>query len=226
MNKSMIGKIKLLIVVAIIGVFVWTFILSPMLTFKSNEKKLEDAARRYYELFPNSLPTGERVGTVTLETLYRKSFIDKDIFIPLTKKTCSVTNSWVKVRKENGEYKNYTYLECGVMTSSIDHKGPEVKLNGDSNITLGVGEEFKDPGVKSVVDNKDGKIDVKNVTIKGKVDMLKGLKENVIIGKLIPAGTGAREYADVGIELEKEFLSDDASEILEEQLMGDEEETE
>ncbi len=62
--------------------------------------------------------------------------------------------------------------------------------------------------------------------IKGKVDMLRGLKENVIIGKLIPAGTGAREYADVGIELEKEFLSDDASEILEEQLMGDEEETE
>ena len=170
MNKSMIGKIRLLIVVAIIGVFVWTFILSPMLTFKSNEKKLEDAARRYYELFPNSLPTGERVGTVTLETLYRKSFIEKDIFIPLTKKTCSVTNSWVKVRKENGEYKYYTYLECGVMTSSIDHKGPEVKLNGDSNITLGVGEEFKDPGVKSVVDNKDGKIDVKNVTVKGKVD--------------------------------------------------------
>ena len=58
--------------------------------------------------------------------------------------------------------------------------------------------------------------------IKGKVDMLRGLKENVIIGKLIPAGTGAREYSDVGIELQKEFLSDDASEILEEQLMSDE----
>ena len=57
--------------------------------------------------------------------------------------------------------------------------------------------------------------------IKGKVDLLRGLKENVIIGKLIPAGTGAREYSDVGIELQKEFLSDDASEILEEQLMGD-----
>ena len=57
--------------------------------------------------------------------------------------------------------------------------------------------------------------------IKGKVDMLRGLKENVIIGKLIPAGTGAREYSDVGIELQKEFLSDDASEILEEQLMSE-----
>ena len=57
--------------------------------------------------------------------------------------------------------------------------------------------------------------------IKGKTDMLRGLKENVIIGKLIPAGTGAKEYSDVGIELQKEFLSDDASEILEEQLLDD-----
>ena len=62
--------------------------------------------------------------------------------------------------------------------------------------------------------------------IKGKVDMLRGLKENVIIGKLIPAGTGAKEYSDVGIELQKEFLSDDASEILEEQLLDNDKEDE
>ena len=30
--------------------------------------------------------------------------------------------------------------------------------------------------------------------IKGKVDRLLGLKENVIIGKLIPAGTGMSRY--------------------------------
>ncbi len=28
----------------------------------------------------------------------------------------------------------------------------------------------------------------------GKVDMLQGLKENVIVGHLIPAGTGIRDY--------------------------------
>ena len=33
--------------------------------------------------------------------------------------------------------------------------------------------------------------------IKGKVDPLIGLKENVIIGKLIPAGTGMKRYRDV-----------------------------
>jgi len=33
--------------------------------------------------------------------------------------------------------------------------------------------------------------------ILGKVDFLEGLKENVIVGHLIPAGTGAREYATI-----------------------------
>lgn len=37
--------------------------------------------------------------------------------------------------------------------------------------------------------------------IKGKVDPLIGLKENVIIGKLIPAGTGMRKYRDVQIDV-------------------------
>ena len=36
--------------------------------------------------------------------------------------------------------------------------------------------------------------------IKGKVDPLMGLKENVIIGKLVPAGTGMHRYSDVTIE--------------------------
>jgi DNA-directed RNA polymerase subunit beta' len=35
--------------------------------------------------------------------------------------------------------------------------------------------------------------------IKGKVDPLLGLKENVIIGKLVPAGTGMHVYTDVKI---------------------------
>ena len=40
--------------------------------------------------------------------------------------------------------------------------------------------------------------------IKGKVDPLVGLKENVIIGKLIPAGTGMSRYRDIEVCLEQE----------------------
>ncbi len=43
--------------------------------------------------------------------------------------------------------------------------------------------------------------------IKGKVDPLVGLKENVIIGKHIPAGTGMRKYRD--IRLDSELMMDD-----------------
>ncbi len=60
-----------------------------------------------------------------------------------------------------------------------------------------------------------------DAAIHGKVDNLQGLKENVIIGKLIPAGTGYKLYSDISIELEKEILTDDASEVLEEKLMDD-----
>ncbi len=38
-----------------------------------------------------------------------------------------------------------------------------------------------------------------DASIEGKVDTLTGLKENVIIGKLIPAGTGLRRYRGVEI---------------------------
>ena len=60
--------------------------------------------------------------------------------------------------------------------------------------------------------------------IKGKVDHLTGLKENVIIGKLIPAGTGAKQYSDITIDLEKGLMDDEPSEVLENQFLSDENE--
>ena len=39
--------------------------------------------------------------------------------------------------------------------------------------------------------------------IQGKVDLLRGLKENVIMGRLIPAGTGVADYAKADIEMDE-----------------------
>ena len=58
-----------------------------------------------------------------------------------------------------------------------------------------------------------------DAAIHGKVDHLTGLKENVIIGKLIPAGTGAKKYLDVDYELEKDESRLEPLEALEEELM-------
>ena len=60
--------------------------------------------------------------------------------------------------------------------------------------------------------------------IKGKVDHLIGLKENVLIGKLIPAGTGMKCYSN--IQLDTDFPEEEEEEILEaeEELLPEEEE--
>ena len=60
--------------------------------------------------------------------------------------------------------------------------------------------------------------------IKGKVDRLIGLKENVIIGKLIPAGTGMKRYSNVHIRMEEEeaqpVIEDEYDEYDDETLEG------
>jgi DNA-directed RNA polymerase subunit beta' len=60
-------------------------------------------------------------------------------------------------------------------------------------------------------------------SISGKVDNLRGLKENVIVGRLIPAGTGMEYYRNVVLEREEippaeepaleDFLTDPAEEL-------------
>ena len=52
--------------------------------------------------------------------------------------------------------------------------------------------------------------------IKGKVDTLMGLKENVIIGKLIPTGTGLKCYQNIKINTELEPPVEEVAEVKEE----------
>ncbi len=58
-----------------------------------------------------------------------------------------------------------------------------------------------------------------DAAVHGRVDHLNGLKENVIIGKLIPAGTGAKKYSDAEYSLENELLQEEPLEALEQELM-------
>ena len=168
MNKKTLSVLKLLVVVVIVALFVWFIFIKPSYNFSKYEKTLEEAAVRYYQLNQTELPTGKRVATVTMQTLYHKSYLKEDFYIPYTDKPCDLKESWVKVRKVDGEYKYYTYLQCGAMKSTVDNKGPEIKLNGSDVVTVDLGSKYKEPGVKSVVDNTDGKMNVKDVTIDSK----------------------------------------------------------
>lgn len=172
--KNKLRLIRLTITVVIVGLFVWFLVLSPYITFKQNESEMVKAAKRYYEINLDKLPTGTRISTVTLQTLSRESYIDKDFYVPFSKEPCSITESWVKVKHTDSGYKYYVYLECGVLKSTTDHKGPTITLNGKDEITINKDEKYEELGVKKVVDNTDGKMDVKDVTIdSSKVDTSK-----------------------------------------------------
>ncbi len=58
-----------------------------------------------------------------------------------------------------------------------------------------------------------------DAAISGKVDELVGLKENVLLGKLIPAGTGYKNHKNIEYDLEKKFIDEEPIEQLEDQFM-------
>ena len=57
-----------------------------------------------------------------------------------------------------------------------------------------------------------------DAAIRGKVDPLIGLKENVIIGKLIPAGTGMKRYRYTKLNTDERLAAQDA--LLEQDILG------
>ncbi len=164
-RKKLIKYLKIAGVVIVVALFLWFLVIHPLLTFRGYEKDIENAAKRYFELNESELPTGARVKTLSVQELFDQAYLKDDFYVPLSKRPCSITESWVKVRREDGEYKYYTYLKCGVISSLVDHKGPEITLNGDEEITIDRGSEYEELGVKSVIDNSDGKMSVDDVTI-------------------------------------------------------------
>lgn len=164
-DKNFIKYLKISVVVIVIALFLWFLVIHPLITFRGYEKDIEAAAKRYYEINAGELPTGTRVKTLSVQKLFDQSYLKEDFYVPFSKKPCSITDSWVKVRQEDGEYRYYTYLKCGIISSNVDHKGPEITLNGDDEVTINLGSKYDEEGVKSVVDNTDGKMDVKDVEI-------------------------------------------------------------
>ena len=61
-----------------------------------------------------------------------------------------------------------------------------------------------------------------DAAIKGKVDPLIGLKENVIIGKLIPAGTGMKRYRNTILDTDFNAKNEVVEEVIEEAIITSE----
>jgi DNA-directed RNA polymerase subunit beta' len=59
-----------------------------------------------------------------------------------------------------------------------------------------------------------------SAAVEGKVDDLRGLKESVLIGKLIPAGTGFRTEAEIAAE-EEQYIAEDLLDTLGADVLGE-----
>lgn len=171
-NKKVKKIVVILIVIILVLVFGWFLIIHPLLDFNSKEKELENAAKNYYERNSALLPGEGEMTKVGMKKLLDQKYLNV-LKTTYGSKDCNEDNSWVKVKRKDGEYKYYTYLECGSMKSSVDHEGPTIKLNGDEEIQIEKNSTYKDKGVKSVYDDTDGKMNIKDVKIEGKVDTSK-----------------------------------------------------
>lgn len=165
LNEKRKNRIILVVSIAVVVLLIWFIFIQPYITFKSREKEVLNGAKRYYEINASKLPTGTKLSTLSLKTLYEKDFVDSSPNSVYATNKCNIDKSFVKVRKENGEYQYYVYLECGLFKSSVDHEGPTIKLKGDEEITLNRGDKYEDPGIESVKDNTDGTMDIKKVTV-------------------------------------------------------------
>ncbi len=159
-------KIKnIFIVILIIIIVSAIFIISSLLKFKNMEKEVLNSGKRYYEINTSKLPTGKKIRTLSLKKIYDDDYFNNDFKILLSDKKCNLENSFVKVRQKSNQYQYDVYLECGIFKSKIDHEGPVITLNGKDSITIYRGEKYKELGIKSVIDDSDGKIDKKEVVI-------------------------------------------------------------
>ena len=91
-------------------------------------------------------------------------------------------------------------LDFNEMNEALDRRGQSSRQSG-KQVMLGITKASlaTDSFLSAASFQETTKV-LTEAAINGKVDHLIGLKENVIIGKLIPAGTGMKRYRSVKLE--------------------------
>ena len=105
----------------------------------------------------------------------------------------------------------------------IDAGETELKLATSSPVLLGITKAsiLTESWLSAASFQETTKV-LTEAAIRGKVDHLLGLKENVIIGKLIPAGTGMECYRKVEVEADEGAIEAHEEAELEEEQAEDE----
>ncbi len=169
-NKDKLKKLIYVAIGLVILIIVWILLIGPYFKFIDMEKNLKDIIVDYCESKTNCMPKDGNYKSYTLQKAYDEMIVKNTLYIPNSKKMCDPESSWVRIFNKDGNYKTYVYLKCGMFSSLVDHEGPKLTLNGESEIYATLKSEFKDPGISKVKDNKDGDISINEVKVTGSVD--------------------------------------------------------
>ena len=105
-------------------------------------------------------------------------------------------------------------IECDKINARIDAGEQDLTLPKGSVVLLGITKaSLNTESFLSAASFQETTKVLTEAAIKGKVDNLLGLKENVIIGKLIPAGTGMEYYRNVQIKQGVEAIENETANV-------------
>lgn len=172
-NKDMVKKLIYVGIGLVVLIILWILLIGPYLKFKDMESNLKNTVVEYCENNLNCMPKEGSYKSYSLQKAYDDMIVKETLYVPNSKKMCDGESSWIRIFNKGGDYKTHVYLKCGMFSSLIDHEGPKITLNGDSEIYANLNEEFKDPGISKVKDNKDGDISIQEVKTNGYVDTSK-----------------------------------------------------
>jgi len=172
---------------------------------KINDKHIEIIARQMMQKVEivESGDTGFLLGQIVNKFLFREKndkIFDKKIIIHSGDSQIFKIGQIISLRKLNEENINLKQKKLKIITArSIETAISKPKLQGITQSSLGT-----DSFMSAASFQETTKI-LSEASIWGKEDNLKGLKENVIIGHLIPAGTGIKKYQDLIVGSKKEY---------------------
>jgi DNA-directed RNA polymerase subunit beta' len=91
-------------------------------------------------------------------------------------------------------------VQARIDAGEVDEMGEQLKLPTCTRLLMGITKaSLATESFLSAASFQETTKVLTDAAIKGKIDPLEGLKENVIIGKLIPAGSGMAVYRDFAL---------------------------
>lgn len=171
--KTIPGKITILALILFgVGFLTYQFYFKNQFAFSENEQIFLDGIKEYLERYPRELPEEGSFKEVSLEEMYNLGWVDT-LYVPGKNRVCKEDSFIRVIRNENEKYTYLVSLTCGKYKSKTDNVKPTITLKGDNPLVLHLGDEYTEPGIEKVKDNKDS-LKIEDVKIDtSKLDLTK-----------------------------------------------------